>query len=423
MRNRVEEFYRDGIRVRLGVVGAVRYLKASWPVRYGCFHEISTPAYIFQFSPEGVIRFMQGRPGTWYDHSDWFKRTAGGDWVYYSSGGYNGAISSMGEHYIPLFAYPSNNVIGEKRYPEERCQKGLDALASTLEWADARAGEAPVAVGDFLRCIVHKNQPDFLGRLAHRFHHLTRGPLTVLPPDSRHVDYDILPVRLAEGCLYHCRFCGVKSPRPFAVGPQEDVADQVALLGDYFKGDLVNMGGVFLGEHDALAAGAMRVVAAAEACHALLEAGRGLADTPSLFLFGSPDALVGVSDAEWATMARLPFKVWINTGIESLDEATLHFLGRPTSLALVTEAVRRADAVMRRHENISISLNMVTGDALPPTHDEALTRFVASRDVHSAPIYLSPLKSDSQRHAVMERLIALKRISRAPLFLYLLQRL
>lgn len=423
MRNRVQEFSRDGIKVRLGVVGAVRYLKASWPVRYGCFHEISTPEYIFQFSPQGVIRFMQGRPGTWHDHSDWFKRTAGGDWVYYSSGGYNGAISSMGEHYIPLFSYPSNNVIGEKKYPYEKCLKGLAALESTLHWADAVAGKAPLDVATFLRDAVRKNQPASLERLADRFHHLTHGPLSVLPPDSRHVDYDILPLRLAEGCLYHCRFCGVKSPRPFGVNERGAVADEVALLGDYFKDDLVNMGGVFLGEHDALAAGSSRVVEAAEACQTLWGDGRAMVDTPSLFLFGSPDALVEVSEAGWESMARLPFKVWINTGIESLDEATLDFLGRPTPMALVTEAVRRADAVMRRHENISISLNMVTGDALPPTHDDALTRFVASRDVRSAPIYLSPLKSDSQRRIVMDALIALKRISRAPLYLYLLQRL
>ena len=423
MQNRGQVFSRDGVTVRLGLVGAVHYLKASWPVRYGPFHEIRTPGYLFQFSPEGVIRFIQGRPGTWHDHSDWFKRSPGGDWVYYASGGYNGAVSSMGEHYVPLFPYPTNNVVGEKRYPSEKLRNGLDALETLLGRVDALAGGAPPMVARFLECLRQKNSPEMLAGLASRFHGLVQGPLSVLPPDSRHVDYDVLPVNLARGCLYHCRFCGVKSPKPFAVEEPNHVACQVAALRQFFKGDLANMGGIFLGEHDALAAGVERVVEAAGACLPLLNDVASMADRPALFLFGSPDALVSVPDAGWKALDRLPFKVWINTGIESLDEGTLDHLGRPTSLPLITEAVRRADEVVRRHGNISISLNMVIGAGLPAAHDLSLTRFVASRNAQSAPIYLSPLKGETSRQSAMHGFIDLKRISRAPLFLYLLQRL
>ncbi|VVS92584.1 radical SAM protein [Desulfoluna spongiiphila] len=416
-------YSRDGITVRMGLVGAVRYLKASWPVRYGLYHEIRTPSYLFQFSPEGVIRFIQGRPGTWHNHADWFKRTAGGDWVYYSSGGYNGAFSAIGEHYIPVFPYPSNGVIGEKAYPEETLEDALQALDALTDRAGEEADKAPPEVAAFWGRVARKNSRDVLDGLAARFHGLTHGPLTVLPPDCRHVDYDILPLRLARGCLYHCRFCGVKSRDTFAVEGREQVVAGAQSLAVFFKGDLADMGGVFLGEHDALAAGAGEVIRAAEACIPLFEGKRRMADAPGLFLFGSPDALVGVSDAQWQALDRLPFHVQINTGVESLDEPTLGYLGRPTPLPLVTEAVARADEVNRRCSGVSVSLNMVTGSGLPESHHESLARFVASRDALDAPLYLSPLKGHADRRTTLNELIALKRMGRGSVFLYLLQRL
>ena len=423
MKNRGREFLRGGMKGRMGLVGSARYLKASWPVRYGLFHELQTASYLFQFSPEGVIRFIQGRPGTWHDHADWFKRTAGGDWVYYSSGGYNGAFSAIGEHYIPVLPYPTNNVIGEKTYPYEKLEEALYALEELTERPDALAEGAPSDVAAFLGRVARKNRKETLESLGRSFHELTQGMTTVLPPDSRHVDYDILPIRLAKGCLYHCRFCGVKSPLPFAIETETHVKRQVADMVDFFQEDLVNMGGVFLGEHDALAAGADKVVAAARACETLI-GGKGLmAEAPSLFLFGSPDALMGVTDDGWKSLSKLPFQVRINTGIESLDEATLHCLGRPTSLSLVRDAVRVADDVMQRYDGVTVSLNMVTGTSLPPSHHDTLARFAATRESRNAPLYLSPLKSASERKHVMSELTALKRASRVPLYLYLLQRL
>lgn len=423
MANRGREFTWEGTRVRLGLVGSVRYLKASWPVRYGLYHEIRTPSYLFQFSPEGVVRFIQGRPGTWHDHADWFKRTAGGDWVYYSAGGYNGAFSAMGEHYVPVFPYPSNNVIGDKAYPEDKLRGALDALEAVVGWAGRVAGDLPSEAAVFLGRVARKNKGGCLASLSARFRDLCRGPISVLPPDCRHVDYDILPLRLARGCLYHCRFCGVKSPHPFAVEEEGQVGAQASALADFFKGDLVNLGGIFLGEHDALAAGATQVVTAARGCEGLFAGDRAMAHRPSLFLFGSPDALLEVSDEGWEALNALPFQVKINTGVESLDPSTLDYLGRPTPLSLVEEAVRRADEVTRRYDRVSVSLNMVTGATLSSSHHGALARFVASRGTRDAPLYLSPLKGHADRRATMAEFTALKRISRAPVFLYLLQRL
>jgi radical SAM superfamily enzyme YgiQ (UPF0313 family) len=81
------------------------------------------------------------------------------------------------------------------------------------------------------------------------------GRVSVLPPDTRHVDYDIIPLTIADGCLYHCRFCCVKTEQKFQVRSKENIHEQLRALKNHFGDDLVNYHALFLGNHDALAAG------------------------------------------------------------------------------------------------------------------------------------------------------------------------
>ncbi|MCG8473486.1 MAG: radical SAM protein [Desulfobacterales bacterium] len=410
---------QEEVRVHLNRVGSLGYLKASWPVRYGAFHEITTPNYQFQFSPEGVIRFIQGRPGTWHHHADWFKRAPSGEWIYYSSGGYNGAASALGEHYIPIFPYASNGVLGETVFPQKKLDVALKSLFDVVENAVSIEREN----GTFLRRVARKNTFGSLKRLGELFHEKVGGFQSVLPPDCRHVDYDVVPIPLVEGCLYHCRFCSVKSAKPFRVRPLDEVEQNVFWVKEFLGKDLKNIGGVFLGGHDALAAGPERVVQAAKRCGSLLEA-RCMKGVPGLFLFSSPDALLKLSWDAWQALSELPFFVQINMGAESLDSKTLAWLGRPTSAETVFAAISRADEVMRRYAgDLSISINMVLGRSLPPRHRSSLHRFVEGRSPLNAPLYLSPLKDRAERKFCRDELVALKRKSGAPVYLYLLQQL
>ena len=63
---------------------------------------------------------------------------------------------------------------------------------------------------------------------------LLKGCVSVLPPDSRHVDYDCIPLNISDGCLYHCAFCRVKSNRGFHVRSSQDILEQLTKLKDFY---------------------------------------------------------------------------------------------------------------------------------------------------------------------------------------------
>ncbi len=100
---------------------------------------------------------------------------------------------------------------------------------------------------------------------------LLNGSVSVLPPDSRHVDYDCIPLNIADGCLYHCSFCRVKSNQDFQVRSSQDILDQLTKLKDFYGPDLRNYNSLFLGQHDALNCGCDRIVCAALQAYELLD--------------------------------------------------------------------------------------------------------------------------------------------------------
>ena len=46
----------DDLSITLNKEGADRYIKISYPIRYGRFHEIKTPDYTFQYNLNGEIK-------------------------------------------------------------------------------------------------------------------------------------------------------------------------------------------------------------------------------------------------------------------------------------------------------------------------------------------------------------------------------
>ena len=55
------------------------------------------------------------------------------------------------------------------------------------------------------------NDDQTLYERSQQLNKIIGGRVSVLPPDTRHADYDIIPLNIAMGCLYHCKFCCVKS--------------------------------------------------------------------------------------------------------------------------------------------------------------------------------------------------------------------
>jgi len=137
----------DDLSITLNKEGADRYIKISYPIRYGRFHEIKTPDYTFQYNLNGEIKTIQGRGEGWLDASEWLKRTMGGDWAYFSAGGYTGAFDFTGEYYVPCLSYDTNAVLFSDRFNSPDVDKAFAAwhdLRGRLAGLDLSEKEAPL---------------------------------------------------------------------------------------------------------------------------------------------------------------------------------------------------------------------------------------------------------------------------------------
>ena len=406
--------------------GADRYVKISYPLRYGLFGEIRTPAYIFEFNRNGEIKTIQGRSGGWLETAEWLKRTAGNDWAYFSAGGYNGAFNYTGEYYIPCLPYQTNTIFGEGKFESREIRDAFSAwhdLLEKLERIDTNT--LPEPAGGFVRRILEM-PPETLEKRGEKLHHIIGGPVSVLPPDTRHVEYDVIPLRIADGCLYNCGFCRVKSGVGFARRTRGEITDQLYALKAFYGRDRINYNSVFLGEHDALFAGAETIGFAADKAWEILEIGQSVMKGPRLFLFGSADSVLRADKALFDMLNRLPFFVHINIGLESGDPETLKALKKPLSADTVAAAFSQMIEINRTYPNIEISANFVIGAGLPDSHLPSildLTRNRLDRFHPKGDIYLSPLAHTGPKARLLSTFNEFKRLCRLPAYLYLIQRL
>lgn len=231
---------------------------------------------------------------------------------------------------------------------------------------------------------------------------------------------------VADGCLYDCRFCRVKSGRGFQLRSREEITRQIEGLRGLLGADLVNYNAVFLGQHDALHAGEEIVEFAARTALEGLELERSLMRDRNLFLFGSVDSMAQTTDSLFAVLDDLPFYTWINIGLESFDQTTLTELGKPVEVAGVRQAFARMQEVNGRYSKVEISANLVLGCDLPATHEESLVEHAArglDRPYGKAAMYLSPMDGPERGKEIRRRFRAIKNASRLPTYLYVIQRL
>lgn len=194
------------------------------------------------------------------------------------------------------------------------------------------------------------------------------------------MDYDVIPLTIADGCLYHCRFCCVKSDRGFQRRSRESILEQIGALKNHFSADLVNYHGLFLGNHDGLAAGPDLICFAARKAYQALGFRMRADQNPFLFLFGSVDSLLNSGPAVFDTL----------------------------------------------YDRIEITGNFIAGDRLSAGHDNSLVHLLETPEVPNkskGAIYLSPLKDSPKKRELLARFYKIKKESRLPLFIYLIQRL
>jgi len=427
----METYPLGHLRITLQKEGAKEYVKVGFPIRYGLFSEIETEDTLFQFNLNGEIRFIQGRGPHGLPPTEWLKRTLGNDWVYYSAGDYQGFYNLIGEYYYPYLSYSSNSILEGDPFYERPVQSAMSSWQQLRTEIEQRISDPmPKNLHNFL-CNVLEGDEGILSQRSQHFHKVIGGPVTVLPPDTRHVDYDVIPLAIADGCLYHCGFCRVKSGKSFVPRTHENIREQIENLKRFYGKDLPNYASLFLGQHDGLHAGLDLLQFAAEKAYELFELKRSCLKDAYLFLFGSVDSFLGSRDKVFESINRFPYSTYINIGLESADPATLSSLKKPLSAEKVGEAFSRMEEINRRYEKIEVTANFVFGNDLPLTHFDSLFNLVARRWAPSrnkGAFYLSPLmgggmKERERRKELLRKFNQLKIESHLPTFIYLIQRL
>ena len=427
----MESYQIDNFIITLDKEGSREFSKVSFPIRYGLFSEIKTPDFIFQFNLNGEIKHIQGRGQNWPHPAEWLKRTMGNDWIYYSAGDYKDIYDYFGEYYFPYLSYPSNSVFdgdpfGDRAvgFAVESWQLLKTKIEKLIPGAKARG------LKGFLTRVV-KNEEEALRRRSDQLHHLIGGQVTVLPPDTRHVDYEVIPIIIADGCLYNCGFCRVKTGQDFAPRTPKNIMGQIRNLKRFYGHDLHNYNAIFLGQHDALSAGQELLELAAQKAYEIFELERSYLRGTCLFLFGSVDSMIHSGEKLFDSLNNLPFSTYINVGLESNDPRTLEVLKKPVSVEKVREAFTRILDINRRYEKIEVTANFVFGKDLPPDHLPSMLELIRYRlnlVQNKGAVYLSPLveegiRDKGSKRELLRRFLKLKTQSRLPAFIYLIQRL
>jgi hypothetical protein len=421
----VDSYRLNDFKITLDKQGVNGYTKTSYPVRYGRFCEIETPQYLFEYNLNGEIKTIRGLNSNWPHPAEWLKRTDADDWVFYSVGRYHRLFSFLGEYYLPCLSYPSNSLWEYNPFGDFPIQKALMSW-SRLE-ADLRpmlANGTPSKIKEFLGRILG-HDANTLHLKTQKRHQIIGGPVSVLPPDTRHVDYEVVSLMVADGCLYHCDFCCVKSRRRFHRRSVANIRRQIRRLKTFYDVNLGNYNALFLGNHDALAAGCDAIGMAAAEAYEVLDFENSHIRNPALFLFGSADSLLNAGDKLFEILNRIGFYTYINIGLESADAATLARINKPLEIHKIKDAFQKMLEVNRRYPNIEITANFLLGDGLPPEHDAALIELMRSRldrYYSKGAIYLSPLNTSRNKTALRRRFVEIKNKSRLPTYLYLIQR-
>lgn len=418
-------FVSDNARITLQKQGSSKYTKMSYPVFTGIFTEVETKQHLLHFNLNNEIIRARGKGSNWPHPHEWLKRNMGNDWIYYSTGGYTGVFEATGEYYLPNLPYKTNGMLGGSPFQDCTLQELISSWPGCLQNILHNEQNIPENVISFLEEALANNN-DRLQQKADTLFGLCGGRSTVLPPDARHVDYNVIPLTVATGCLYKCRFCEVKNKLPFVSKSPTEIDRQLDGLKSIYSKDLHNYNALFLGEHDALNAGAEILLYTLESAEKRLNLSKSHIDGCSVYLFGSVSSLKNTPDHFFKSLEHLPYQVYINIGLESYDQATLDLLGKPITSDQVAEAFARIQDINDQFTRTEITANFVLDEELPETHIPAFLELVREslpRVKSKGCVYLSPLKFGQPSRSKTFGFNRLKVLSRVPTYLYIIQRL
>ena len=230
----------------------------------------------------------------------------------------------------------------------------------------------------------------------------------------------------SRGCTYQCSFCSVKTRQAFRVRSRPNIRQQIRKLKEFYGASLRNYNALFLGNHDALAAGEALICLAAVEAYAAFGFEKSYMQDATLFLFGSVDSLLNADKTLFESLNRLPLNTFINIGLESADPATLEYLNKPVGGSKIEAAFQQMLEINRRYPKIEITINFVLGEDLPTDHYRSIIKLIRDRldgFYSKGAVYLSPLMSAQRSTEILPIFAKIKNLSRLPVYLYLIQRL
>ncbi len=416
------------VKIHSEKTGMTAYTKVSFPVHYGRYSEIETREFHLLFNRNHEIRHAKSKSSDWTDPSEWMKRTAANDWIYYSTGGYAGVFESIGEYYLPNLNYPTNGLLGGKPFDRPEVSEVVNHWHPLLLDLFYTHPDLEHQYPELIRGI-RKNTPEHLELKANMLFDLLGRRLTVLPPDARHVDYDLIPLNISDGCLYKCRFCAVKNPVPFAARPMSGIKTQVERLKRLYGQDLINYNSLFLGEHDALNCPDDLILHAAQHAFDTLELDRSIMQGRNLFLFGSTGSFLEKlksGDCFFQRLKSLNCMTYINLGLESADQQTLDDIGKSFGEKDVCHAFEQMQQINARMPHVEITCNFLFGEDLRDDHYNKMLALIRDGARFTQPkgsVYLSPVEFDAPAREKLFFFNRIKTLSRFPTFLYIIQRL
>lgn len=415
--------------------GSTVYTKMSYPVHCGLYSVLETDHHVFHFNLNNEIIRAKAKGDVWGHPHEWMKRTVGNDWVFYSTGGYTGVFEATGEYYLPNFRYPTNSILGGQPFRLQEIHslaenwhqillELLDKLEFTLS-AEIQCDSSHKKLHEFLTKAT-VNTPHNLEKKARQLFDIIGGRISVLPPDARHVDYNLIPLTIAQGCLYKCRFCKVKNAALFAEKDPTEIQSQISSFKDHYGADLKNYNSLFLGEHDALLARAGLITSSIEKAYREFNFSNSYPKGSNVFLFGSVTSLLEAPEQLFQDLENLPPLIYVNIGLESADQETLDKIGKPISAQQVQQAFDRIQDINNRYNSIEITANFLMDDTLPKNHYPKIIKLIRDEQTFTKPkgtIYFSPLTFDKPSRSRLFEFNRLKILSKFPTYLYIIQRL
>ena len=145
-----------------------------------------------------------------------------------------------------------------------------------------------------------------------------------------------------------------------------------------------------------------------------------------LFIFGSVGSLLKAENGLFEKLNRLPFYTMINIGLESGDAQTLAAINKPLKVCTIHEAFIKMLQINREYDNLEVTANFLLGERLLPGHTHSLVELlknVPDASDKKGAIYLSPLMDSSKKSELLNSFFEIKKTSRLPAYIYLIQRL